>query len=167
MVVGGLISAAAQALSYPPAGEFDFGNVMGAWTPTTTVDGDNYDCAFDELPEEWQQGVSSAGFSQFIGTGGPFAQISFSVPFYYEYFSGSTEAKSYVTFGTTADLNFSSPAGGTIRFDSVSETATGGAPKIGDSFPFTVKSTSVEGNFTFEYLIQFPNCALTIQGRYQ
>ena len=112
-------------------------------------------------------------YSQLIGTGGPFAQISLGAPMYYD-LVGVTK----LLFGTTADLEFATPSNGTITFDAVSPLETSGelsrkkaGPHAGSSdgsYSFTVVSANAaDGGFAFTFTIEFPDCPVTVQGKYR
>ncbi len=167
--IGAFASASAVTLEYPPNEVFGIGSVS-AVAHTNTVSPTTYSCGFDQSFFNTFTGVTTVpgiASSQFSGTGGPFAQISFSIPFSYEAYNFTSLGSGlllYATFGTNADLDFSSPSGGTIRFDTVVQVDPGGLDQLGLGFPFTVETAAAAGSYTFTYTIRFPNCALTIEG---
>jgi len=161
ILLGGVLAAPAEALTYPPAEYFQFGSVYVA--PNGTVNGSSsYEC--------YLAGYVQIASSTFLGTGGPWAEISFSIPpeyFYEDLSSRKSLPLLDAVFGTVATLGYDSPSSGTITFGYANQYVHDGAKKIATSFPFTVKSSASEGNLSFHFTIQFPNCALDIQGIYR
>src|ERR1700733_10995839 len=161
ILLGGALAAPAKALSYPPAAYFQFGSLYVE--PSVNVSGLNY-------YECYLAGEPQIASSTFLGTGGPWAEISFSIP--PEYFYEDLSSKKSLplldaVFGTVAPLAYNSPSSGTITFGYANQYVHDGAKEIATSFPFTVKSSASEGNLSFQFTIQFPKCALDIQGVYR
>jgi len=150
-----------SALQYPPDETFAFGTATAAPYQSSDME---FTCAFGVAPYT----AAKKSASQLIGTGEGLAIVSFGYPIGYvdENKSGTYAA----WIGNTGALNYSSPTGGTITFDfAVTALTYKGAEPLGTSFPFAVKSSSVndDGFFAFEFTIQFPNCPLTIQASYR
>jgi hypothetical protein len=155
-VAGGAPAAPAATPPYPPAGDMPFGSLSVATVEggCTGKPGCTAECGAPPLG-----GVTILG-SHLRGTGGPFAILSVATGFGLV-INESTGEREY-TIGGTATLVFASPAGGTIAFSAVA-----GTPPIGSSFPFTVKSASADGGFAFAYVVDFPDCPLTLEGSYR
>jgi hypothetical protein len=157
----GALAKPPSVLQYPPDQTFTLGTATAA--PYQSADME-FSCAFGVAPYT----AAKKSASRLMGTGEGLAFVSFGYPIGYvdENKSGTYAA----WIGNTAALNYSSTAGGTIVFDfAVTALTYKGAEPLGKSFPFAVKSSSVndDGSFTLEFTIQFPNCPLTIQASYR